>query len=229
MNSEWKGLFEKIELSPYWKDLMAFLDSEYGSKTVYPPRSEMFRAFDLTSPDKVKAVIVGQDPYHELGQAMGLCFSVPNGIPLPPSLKNIYRELENDLGQEVNYERGDLSEWARQGVLLLNAYLSVEAGKPLSHKRKEYDLLLLDVIAYLETLDQPIAYLLWGGFARKLEKRVVNPNHAVLLANHPSPLSANRGGWFGSKPFSSCNAFLEEQGCEPIDWIKGREGQIRLF
>ena len=223
MNQDWNPFFLEVKKKPYASSLNRFLDEEYASKTIYPPRPYLFNAFSLTSPKEIKAVIIGQDPYHEPGQAMGLCFSVPRGIPLPPSLINIYKEIENDLGVRLDYSYGDLTEWGKQGVLLLNAYLSVERGKPLSHKKEEYDLFLMDVLAYLETLPQPIVYLLWGGFAKRYGRYVSNPNHIVIEANHPSPLSANRGGWFGTKVFSRCNSFLSAHGEQPIDWARGRE------
>lgn len=223
MIADWNDFFEQVKGREYSTTLKNFLDDEYAHKTVYPPRGLLYNAFRLTSPDEVKAVIIGQDPYHEPGQAMGLCFSVPKGIALPPSLINVYREIETDLGVKLDYSNGDLTEWGKQGVLLLNAYLSVERGKPLSHKREEYDLFFADLLTYLEKLPQPIVYLLWGGFAKRHYKYVYAPNHFVIAANHPSPLSANRGGWFGERVFSRCNEILVKNGVEPIDWAKGRE------
>ena len=218
MENGWKDFFLTVKDKPYSRTLKEFLDKEYASKTVYPPRQLMYNAFLLTPPAKVKVVIIGQDPYHNPGEAMGLCFSVPKGIPLPPSLRNIYQEIHNDLGQEMDYSSGDLTIWANQGVLLLNAYLTVIRNSPLSHKREEYDHFLLDVIAYLETLNQPIVYMLWGGFAKRFARFVHNPNHKVIVANHPSPLSANRGGWFGEHVFSRCNTYLSSFGVLPINW-----------
>ena len=234
MKQDWQELFSKIETKKYYKDLVRFWNKVYGKKKkVFPPREVLFHAFDLTTPESTKVFILGQDPYHEEGQAMGLSFSVPDGVPLPPSLRNIYKEIENDLGIELDYEYGDLTSWGRQGVLLLNAYLSVEEGIALSHKKKEYELLLNDILAYLDTLNQPMVFLLWGNFAKKYASMVTNPNHIVIACSHPSPLSANRGGWFGEKPFSRCNAFLEEHGSKGIDWGDSRTiklgEQLSLF
>ncbi len=218
MIKDWKELFEKVSEQSYSSTLNSFLDKEYENKTIYPPRDMMFQAFKFTSPKKVKVVIIGQDPYHNPGEAMGLSFSVPRGIDIPPSLRNIYKEIEADQKIKMNFENGDLTPWAEQGCLLLNAYLSVEAGKPLSHALKEYTLFMEDVLRYLDSLDQPMAFMLWGGFAKKFKPFVKNPKHIVLEAAHPSPLSANRGGWFGNKLFTKCNDFLIENGYEPIDW-----------
>lgn len=218
MIKDWKDLFNKVEEEDYSKTLKAFLDAEYKTGVIYPPRDMMFQAFKFTSPKNLKVVIIGQDPYHNPGQAMGMSFSVPRGMDLPPSLINIYKEIQKDLGVEMDFENGDLTPWAEQGVLLLNAYLSVRAGIPLSHQRPEYEKFINDTLAYIETLDQPIVYMLWGGFAKKYESKVSNPKHLVLKANHPSPLSANRGGWFNNHLFSKCNDFLLENGVDEINW-----------
>lgn len=215
---DWEPLFQKIKNEDYSKSLHAFLDDQYKRFTVYPPRDMVFQAFRLTDPSQLKVVIIGQDPYHNPGQAMGLSFSVPRGIEPPPSLINIYREIENDIGIKMNYENGDLTSWAKQGVLLLNAYLTVKGNEPLSHRRSEYDDFIRDVMAYLDTLEQPIVFMLWGGFAKKYKAMIHRSNHLILEAVHPSPLSANRGGWFGMKLFSKCNRYLESQGVESIDW-----------
>ncbi len=218
MLKDWKELFEKVSEKPYSRSLNSFLDREYETKTIYPPRDMMFQAFKFTSPKNVKVVIIGQDPYHNPGEAMGLSFSVPRGIDIPPSLRNIYKEIEADQKIKMNFDNGDLTPWAEQGCLLLNAYLSVEANKPLSHVLKEYGLFMEDVLSYLDSLNQPMVFMLWGGFARKFKTYVKNPKHLVLEAAHPSPLSANRGGWFGNHLFTKCNDFLIENGYEPIDW-----------
>ncbi len=218
MLKDWKELFEKVSEKPYSRSLNSFLDREYETKTIYPPRDMMFQAFKFTSPKNVKVVIIGQDPYHNPGEAMGLSFSVPRGIDIPPSLRNIYKEIEADQKIKMNFDNGDLTPWAEQGCLLLNAYLSVEANKPLSHALKEYGLFMEDVLSYLDSLNQPMVFMLWGGFARKFKTYVKNPKHLVLEAAHPSPLSANRGGWFGNHLFTKCNDFLIENGYEPIDW-----------
>lgn len=218
MISDWKAFFDAVRSKPYSKTLREFLEEEYATCVVYPPRDLVLNAFSLTSPEDLKAVIVGQDPYHNPGQAMGLSFSVPKGVPLPPSLVNIYKEIENDLGCEMDFENGDLTGWAKQGVLLLNAYLTVRENAPLSHARKEYDSFIADVMRYLDTLNQPIVFLLWGGFAKKFIPFVKNQSHFVLTSVHPSPLSANRGGWFGRHPFSQANEILVAHGSAPIDW-----------
>lgn len=218
MIKDWKTLFDGIAEKEYSKTLRAFLDAEYQERVIYPPRDMMFQAFKFTSPSKLKVVIIGQDPYHNPGEAMGMSFSVPRGIDVPPSLINIYKEINRDLGLAMNFENGDLTPWAEQGVLLLNAYLTVRANTPLSHKRPEYDAFIDDVLAYIETLDQPIVYMLWGGFARKYASKVKNPKHIVLQSAHPSPLAANRGGWFGNHLFSKCNDCLSKNGVEAIDW-----------
>ncbi len=218
MEKAWSSFFASIKSKPYSLSLHHFLDEEYAKYTVYPPRQLMFSAFAKTDPKSLKAIIIGQDPYHEPGQAMGMSFSVPKGCPLPPSLLNIYKEIENDLGVKMNYQNGDLSYLAEQGVLLLNAYLTVRKGEPLSHRREEYDSFVDDVLSYLDTIDTPMVFLLWGGFAKRYQSKINNPHHLILTSVHPSPLSANRGGWFGKHLFSQTNAFLEKNGRNPIDW-----------
>ena len=217
MNS-WKNFFNEVSKKDYSKSLHEFLDKEYSTQTIYPPRRLMFNAFELTEVENIKVVIIGQDPYHQPHQAMGLSFSVPEGVKLPPSLVNIYKEIESDLGIKMNYQSGDLTYLAKQGVLLINAYLSVREGQPLSHHREEYDLFMLDLMNYLDKLDQPIVFMLWGNFAQKYQKFVANPQHIILKSVHPSPLGANHGGWFGLKQFSRCNEYLKSKGLKPIDW-----------
>ncbi len=219
MLKDWQGLFAEISNKDYAKSLHAFLNDEYAKNTVYPPRDMVFQAFKLTQPSELKVVIIGQDPYHNPGEAMGLSFSVPRGIDLPPSLVNIYREIEKDLGIKMNFANGDLTAWAKQGVLLLNAYLTVRANEPLSHKRKEYDEFIADTMNYLDKLEQPMVFMLWGGFAKKYKAMIKRKNHLILESVHPSPLSANRGGWFGMHLFSKCNEYLEKAGVESIDWL----------
>ena len=217
MNS-WKNFFNEVSKKDYSKSLHEFLDKEYSTQIIYPPRRLMFNAFELTEVENVKVVIIGQDPYHQPHQAMGLSFSVPEGVKLPPSLVNIYKEIESDLGIKMNYQSGDLTYLAKQGVLLINAYLSVREGQPLSHHREEYDLFMLDLMTYLDKLDQPIVFMLWGNFAQKYQKFVANPQHIILKSVHPSPLGANHGGWFGLKQFSRCTEYLKSKGLKPIDW-----------
>lgn len=216
MNS-WKDFFLEVSKKDYSKTLHQFLDEEYKNYTIYPPRELMFNAFNLTSVENIKVVIIGQDPYHEPGQAMGLSFSVPSITKTPPSLINIFKELENDLGLKMRND-GDLTYLAKQGVFLINAYLSVRKGEPLSHRRPEYDLFMADLMEYLNKLDQPIVFMLWGNFAKKYEKILTNPEHLILKSVHPSPLGANHGGWFNLHQFSRCNEYLKAHNVKPIDW-----------
>ena len=217
MEQSWEQFFEEVKQKDYMRRLHNFLAREYQTATVYPPKSLLLNAFNLTPFHQIKVVIIGQDPYHEPNQAMGLSFSVPKSEPLPPSLQNIYKEMENDLGIKM-FRNGDLTYLAKQGVPLLNAILSVRKGQPLSHQMEEYEELLHDVLRYIDLNDQPIVFLLWGSFARKLKTYIHNPNRLILESVHPSPLSANRGGFFGTKPFSKANRYLLEHGRSPIDW-----------
>ena len=217
MYNSWLNFFDDIKKKPYWSSLNSFLDEEYSKYTIYPPRVNMFKAFELTPLNELKIVLIGQDPYHEEGQAMGLSFSVPTGTKLPPSLKNIYKELKNDLGIDMK-EDGDLTYLAKQGVLLINAYLSVRSHQAMSHKRKEYELFMVDLMRYINSLDQPIVFLLWGNFAQKYEKYLDNPKHLIIKRTHPSPLGANQGGWFNTHQFSKTNNYLVKYGVKPIDW-----------
>lgn len=221
----WEKFFKSLNEKEYFKSLMSFLDEEYASKEIYPKRENLFKAFELTPVDIIKVVLIGQDPYHEPGQAMGLSFSVPDGVKLPPSLKNIYKELENDLGVHMDYKSGDLTYLAKQGVLLINAYLSVVAHKAMSHKRKEYELFMADLMKFLNDLDQPIVFMLWGNFAAKYANFLANPKHLIIKATHPSPLGANQGGWFNEHIFSRCNDYLKSNNVDPICWANS----ISLF
>jgi uracil-DNA glycosylase len=204
------------ELSkPYFKELDAFLAEERASGQVFPPEDEVFTALELTPFDAVKVVILGQDPYHDDGQAHGLSFSVKPGIKTPPSLVNMYKELESDLGLP-RPSHGNLVRWAEQGVLMINAVLTVRAHKPNSHKSKGWEKFTTAVIKALSQREAPMIFVLWGGYAKKKAKLVAD-HHVVILGTHPSPLSA-RNGFFGSKPFSTINGHLQELGLEPIDW-----------
>ena len=214
----WKEFFASIKEKDYSKRLNAFLDEEYSKYTCYPPRRLLFNAFAHTELENVKVVIFGQDPYHEPGQAMGMSFSVPDGITPPPSLINIYKEIQDEFHVDINFNSGNLTYLADQGVLLLNSVLSVRAHQPLSHNIKEYSLFFMDVLSVLESKDQPIVYMLWGGNAKKLKQYIHNPNHKILESVHPSPLSANRGGWFGNNCFKEANDFLIANGLTPINW-----------
>ena len=220
MSISWKDFFEKEKEKAYFRKLEEFLDNEYKNKVIYPPRDLVFNAFSLCPLDKIKVVIIGQDPYHEPEQAMGLSFSVPSTCKVPPSLKNIYKEIEDDCNEIFFNKDGDLTYLANQGVLLLNSILTVEKGKPLSHNIKEYEELYHNILKELDELDYPLVFMLWGGNAKKQSVYLKNPKHLVLCANHPSPLSANRGGFFGCKHFSKANQFLIQNGIEPIIWTK---------
>lgn len=215
----WNEFFNKISEKDYYISLMNFLDEEYKNHVIYPKKEDLFKAFDLVKPGDVKIVIIGQDPYHEEGQAMGLAFSVPSGTPLPPSLRNIYLEISNEYNSLI-LDDGDLTYLANQGVLLINAYLTVRAHQPLSHKRKEYEQFMGDLVGYLNSLDQNIVFMLWGNFAQKYEKYLSNKNHLIIENTHPSPLGANKGGWFNENQFKRANKFLTEHNIEPIDWVR---------
>ena len=217
IEESWKrqlqGEFEK----PYFQQLTERIRQEYSTGVCYPPGSLIFNAFNLCPFDKVKVVIIGQDPYHEPGQAHGLSFSVQPGVPFPPSLQNIFKEIEMDLGTPVPQD-GDLSRWARQGVLLLNATLTVRAHMANSHAMLGWQHFTDAAIQALAAQRHHLVYMLWGGFARSKAYMIDRQQNLVLESVHPSPLSANRGGWFGQHQFSRCNEFLEKNGIEPIQW-----------
>lgn len=205
--------FEK----PYFSALTDFVRHEYTTMTCYPPGSLIFNAFNLCPFDRVKAVIIGQDPYHEPGQAQGLSFSVPEGVPFPPSLQNIFKEIQLDLGKPMP-PTGDLTRWAEQGVLLLNATLTVRAHQAASHQRHGWEQFTDAAIRALNAERENLVFILWGGYARSKAQLIDRSRHLVLESVHPSPLSANRGGWFGNHHFSQCNAYLREHGEQEIDW-----------
>ena len=214
----WNEFFKKLQNEEFCLKLNDFLNKEYRDYTCYPPRELLFNAFRLTPLDKVKVVIVGQDPYHEPGQAMGLSFSVPEGIKVPPSLVNIYKEIAQEYNCKMNYSSGDLTYLANQGVLLLNSILSVRAHQALSHNIDEYKKFLAAVLEVLDKQTTPIVFLLWGGPARKLKGYLHNPSHLILECIHPSPLAANHGGWFGNNHFKKANQYLHEHGVKEINW-----------
>lgn len=214
--SDWyKILKEEVE-KPYFHQLMQFLKEEYEQQTIYPSQDDIFSAFHLTPYEETKVVILGQDPYHGKGQAHGLSFSVKPGVKVPPSLKNIYKELYDDLGCEIP-QHGYLVRWAKQGVLLLNTVLTVREGKPNSHKGKGWEKFTDQVIQALNQREKPIVFILWGRHAQEKKALITSSHHLIIEAAHPSPFSAKRG-FFGSKPFSKTNQFLIEMGMEPIDW-----------
>ena len=212
----WIKIIEEEQSKPYYQNLMAFLDEEYAHKTIYPPREQLFTCFEACAYEKVKVVIIGQDPYHGENQAHGLCFSVPKGEKIPPSLRNIYKELQADLGIEP-VSHGYLMDWAKQGVFLLNAVMSVEAHKAGSHQKKGWENFTDTIIQKLNERKEGIVFLLWGNWAIKKSELITNPQHVILTSAHPSPLSASRG-FFGSKPFSKINNFLERNNIERINW-----------
>ncbi len=201
----------------YFKDLTSFVKKEYLEHTCYPPANSIFSAFDHCAFEDVKVVILGQDPYHGPGQANGLCFSVADGIPHPPSLINIFKEIETDVGTPVP-NSGNLERWASQGVLLLNATLTVRAHQAGSHQRKGWEQFTDAVIETLSRKRTNIIFLLWGGYAKKKGVKIDTSKHHVLTSGHPSPLSANRGYWFGNGHFSKTNVLLNKQGLKPISW-----------
>ncbi len=205
--------------APYFAELKNFLVAERQQHTCYPPGSKIFAAFDSTPFDKVKAVIIGQDPYHEPGQAMGLCFSVPQGVPVPPSLVNIIKEINDDLGTQIPATSGDLSGWAAQGVLLLNATLTVREHAAGSHQRHGWEQFTDAAIQALAERRQGIVFLLWGSYAIGKRKLITPLHHCILTAPHPSPLSAYRG-FFGCRHFSRANDYLRSTGQTPIDWTR---------
>ena len=216
IEQSWKERLSAEFEKPYFSELTRFVRHEYSTTTCYPPGHLIFNAFNLCPFDKVKVVIIGQDPYHEQGQAQGLSFSVNDGVPFPPSLQNIFKEIEQDLGTPMP-KSGDLTRWAEQGVLLLNATLTVRAHQANSHQGIGWEKFTDAVMDILNEQDRPIVFLLWGRPAQNKAARLNNPKHLILKAPHPSPLSAYRG-FFGCKHFSKANAFLEEHGLEPIDW-----------
>ena len=204
---------------PYYKELYKFVANEYRTQTVYPPKDKIFHAFETTPPSKVRVVIIGQDPYHGEGQANGMCFSVDDGIELPPSLKNIYREIENERGTRMP-ESGNLDRWARQGVFLLNAVLTVRAHEANSHRMHGWEKFTDKVIEEIEKQDRYIVYMLWGKPAQMKADMIKNPKRLVLQSSHPSPLSAYRSydGFFGNGHFVKCNDFFIKHGEKPIEW-----------
>jgi uracil-DNA glycosylase len=213
--ADWRKVLAGEFDKPYFKDLCAFVEKERAEHTVYPPAEDVFNAFKATPYDKVKVLLLGQDPYHGPGQAHGMCFSVRPGVRPPPSLVNMFRELHDDLGCKVP-NHGNLEAWARHGVLLLNAVLTVQAGQPNSHKNQGWEQFTDAVIKALDARPKPVVFALWGAYAQKKAKLIRGEQHRIVKAAHPSPLSAAK--FFGSKPYSAINEALEEVGEEPVDW-----------
>lgn len=216
IGNNWDALLEEEFKKDYFIKINEFIDEEYATKTIYPPYDEIYNAFKLTPPEKVKVVILGQDPYHEEGQAHGLAFSTPEGRPIPRSLKNIFKEIADEYDYPIP-DSGCLESWAKQGVFLLNTVLTVEEGNANSHSKCGWQTFTNNVIEILNTQNQPIVYLLWGKQAEKKKELISNPNHLVLITSHPSPFSARRG-FFGSKHFKLANEFLKNNGLDEIDW-----------
>ncbi|MCL1831701.1 MAG: uracil-DNA glycosylase [Oscillospiraceae bacterium] len=215
-NTDWDAHLQGEYAKQYYTDLCAFLKQEYQTQTVYPPESDIFAALKLTPYDRVKAVILGQDPYHQPEQAHGLCFSVRQGVKLPPSLNNIFKELYADCG--IQPLHGDLTQWARNGVLLLNTTLTVRRGNPNSHSKQGWTHFTDQIIRLLNARGVPTVFVLWGNHAKSKAKLLTNTRHSVLTGSHPSPLSANQGGFFGGRYFSATNAFLRAHNVPEIDW-----------
>lgn len=216
ISNDWLPAMQGEFGQPYYKELFRFVKEEYANYVVYPPADDIFNAFHLTPLSKVKVVILGQDPYHNEGQAHGLCFSVQPGTEIPPSLQNIYQELRDDLGCTIP-NHGFLEKWAKQGVLMLNTVLTVRAHQANSHQGRGWERFTDAVIQAVNQKDAPVVFLLWGRPAQQKRAMLTNPKHLVLEAPHPSPLSAYRG-FFGCRHFSKANEFLKKNGVEPIDW-----------
>jgi uracil-DNA glycosylase len=218
LNPSWQTILSDEIQKPYFMDLMKTVDEEYQNHICFPPKELIFAAFDYCSFDDLKVVIIGQDPYHGDGEANGLCFSVNDGVKIPPSLRNIFRELNGDLGTIFFPTSGNLECWAKQGVLLLNASLSVRKDNPNSHKHLKWNLFTDAVIQKISDEKENVVFLLWGSFAQKKGSKIDRSQHLVLESGHPSPMSANQGKWFGNKHFSKANLNLEEKGIRPIEW-----------
>jgi len=217
IKDSWKNILQSEFEKPYFENLTSFVKNEYSKHTCYPKGADVFAAFDFCALDDLKVVILGQDPYHGVGQANGLCFSVHDGITHPPSLINIFKEIEKDVN--IPYPKsGDLSRWAKQGVLLLNATLTVRAGEAGSHQKQGWEQFTDAVIQKISEEKKDVVFLLWGGFAKKKAKLIDKNKHHILTSGHPSPLSANRGYWFDNKHFSKTNDFLQSIGSATIQW-----------
>ena len=216
IGNDWDKVLNIIWNSEGYKKFIKIIDNEYKTKTIFPEKTNIFNALKLTPYKNVKVVIVGQDPYHGINEAHGLSFSVQKGIKIPPSLQNIYKELESDLNIKSK-DNGDLTKWAEEGVLLLNAVLTVEKDKPASHKGLGWELLTDFIIKELNKKDEPTVFILWGNFARSKKIFITNKKHLIIESTHPSPFSA-RNGFFGSKPFSKTNNFLIKNNIKPINW-----------
>ena len=216
IGNHWDQVLDHEYHEEYFKKIVDFINQAYQEREIFPPKSRILRALSLTDYDDVRVVILGQDPYHGVGEANGLAFAVSDGVKLPPSLRNIYKELYDDLGIEPS-NVGNLECWAREGVLLLNAVLTVEKDKPASHKALGWENFTDAIIKSLNNKSTPVVFILWGNFARSKKSLITNPKHYIIESTHPSPFSANYG-FFGSKPFSKTNDFLKKNGLKEIDW-----------
>ena len=217
IHSSWQNILSEEFEKPYFKQLISFVKTEYFAKKCYPNETQIFAAFDHCPFEKIKVVVIGQDPYHGFGQANGLCFSVNDGVPFPPSLINIFKEIERDL--QLPYPKtGNLERWADQGVLLLNATLTVRESEAGSHQKKGWETFTDAVIQKISEEKENVVFLLWGGFAKKKGAKINRTKHLVLETGHPSPLSANRGFWYGNQHFSKTNVFLNSKGITEIHW-----------
>ena len=217
IHNSWKKIIQSEMKKKYFKDLDKFIDESYESNACFPPKKLIFNAFKLTSYNSLKVVIIGQDPYHQINQAEGLCFSVLNTSSIPPSLRNIFKEIKDDLDIEIPII-GSLRRWASQGVLLLNSVLTVSENSPESHKNRGWEVFTDTIVKHISENKNKIVFLLWGNYSIKKEKIIDASKHLILKSGHPSPLSANRGKWFGNKHFSKTNIYLKEHNIEPINW-----------
>jgi len=217
INTSWHKELKSEFSKDYFKNLERFIELEYQTKIIYPPKNLIYNALNKCDFENVKVVIIGQDPYHGEGQAHGLSFSVPSGVKIPRSLQNIFKEIKNDLNINIP-ESGNLERWAEQGVLLLNAVLTVEAGSPNSHKNRGWEIFTDNIIKLLATKRTNIVYMLWGNYAQKKGAIIDGENNLILKSTHPSPLSANRGGWFNQQQFSISNSYLQKHGLTAIKW-----------
>jgi uracil-DNA glycosylase len=218
-NSSWQTILSDEIEKPYFLELMDFVDQEYKNWVCFPPKELIFSAFNTCSFENVKVVIIGQDPYHGDGEANGLCFSVNDAVRIPPSLRNIFREINSDFDSIFMPNSGNLMAWAQQGILLLNASLTVRKDNPNSHKHLKWNLFTDAVIQKISDEKENVVFMLWGSFAQKKGAKINREKHLVLESGHPSPMSANQGKWFGNKHFSQANLYLEKNNLEPIHWI----------
>jgi len=218
LHTSWQHFLADEIQQPYFRDLMQAVDAEYQNYSCFPPKELLFAAFDHCPFEDLKVVIIGQDPYHGVGEANGLCFSVKDGVRIPPSLRNIFRELNDDFGTVFLPTSGNLERWAKQGVLLLNTSLSVRKDSPNSHKHLNWSVFTDAVIQKISDEKERTVFLLWGSFAQKKGAKIDRNQHLVLESGHPSPMSANQGNWFGKKHFSQTNAYLKAKGKTEIDW-----------